>query len=204
MPLASPDDDLALFRRLANGPDGKAIAVLFDRYSRRFLATLQRRGFSQSDAEDVVHDCFLRLLSAGAALGRVAHPRAYIWRMLLNSASDSVAAMRLLRDAEPYNPDSEASSMHGESPHMNIDADSTLDIDKCLGAAWRMLVERAPDRAQALEWVAVDGLSGREISELLGRSYGATREYLSQCRHVLRELVRQACPDWEGDHYDIR
>ena len=94
--------------------------------------------------------------------------------------------------------------MHGESPHMNIDADSTLDIDKCLGAAWRMLVERAPDRAQALEWVAVDGLSGREISELLGRSYGATREYLSQCRHVLRELVRQACPDWEGDHYDIR
>jgi DNA-directed RNA polymerase specialized sigma24 family protein len=43
-----------------------------------------------------------------------------------------------------------------------------------------------PQAAAAIAWVAEDGLSIDELSALLGRSRGATRQFLSQSRKKAR------------------
>jgi RNA polymerase sigma-70 factor (ECF subfamily) len=44
----------------------------------------------------------------------------------------------------------------------------------------------APLHAQVVRWVAVEGLTPAEVAGLLGRSPGATREFLSQARKKAR------------------
>lgn len=43
-----------------------------------------------------------------------------------------------------------------------------------------------PLHASVMRWIAEDGLSNAEIEGLLGRSPGATREFVSQCRKKAR------------------
>jgi RNA polymerase sigma-70 factor (ECF subfamily) len=46
-----------------------------------------------------------------------------------------------------------------------------------------------PEAAQALSWVMDDELDLRSVASLLGRSYGATREFMSQIKHKLRLYI---------------
>lgn len=43
-----------------------------------------------------------------------------------------------------------------------------------------------PEHATALRWVVEDGLDNAALEQLLGRSPGATREFISQCRKKAR------------------
>lgn len=51
---------------------------------------------------------------------------------------------------------------------------------------WRHFQTEAPAHAAVLAWVVDDGLGIAEVAELLGRSPGATREFISQCRKRAR------------------
>ncbi|MGQ3095148.1 MAG: RNA polymerase sigma factor [Roseateles sp.] len=61
---------------------------------------------------------------------------------------------------------------------------------------WQRCAERfereQPQAAAVLRWVVDDGLGATEIAELLGRSPGATREFISQCRKKARHYFA----DW--------
>jgi RNA polymerase sigma-70 factor (ECF subfamily) len=43
-----------------------------------------------------------------------------------------------------------------------------------------------PVHANVMVWVVEDGLRNEDIAELLGRTPGATREFVSQCRKRAR------------------
>jgi RNA polymerase sigma factor (sigma-70 family) len=51
---------------------------------------------------------------------------------------------------------------------------------------WLRFLEEDPLHAQVMAWVVEDGLTNEDISQLLGRTPGATREFISQCRKRAR------------------
>lgn len=51
---------------------------------------------------------------------------------------------------------------------------------------WRRFVEESPQHAAVIRWISEDGLDTQQIAELLERTPGATREYISQCRKRAR------------------
>jgi RNA polymerase sigma-70 factor (ECF subfamily) len=59
-------------------------------------------------------------------------------------------------------------------------------LAECFERCWRRFTQAAPEHAQVVAWIAEDGLSHEEIAELLGRTPGATREFISQCRKRAR------------------
>lgn len=59
-------------------------------------------------------------------------------------------------------------------------------LAECFERCWRQFTQAAPEHAQVVAWIAEDGLSHEEIAELLGRTPGATREFISQCRKRAR------------------
>ena len=75
---------------------------------------------------------------------------------------------------------------------------SPEDVD-CVRRAWRAFTADHPQRAEALNLAILEEWSPVELADYLGRSYGATREYLSQCRKVLRGYVQH----WCGDHHQV-
>jgi DNA-directed RNA polymerase specialized sigma24 family protein len=48
--------------------------------------------------------------------------------------------------------------------------------------------EAEPKRAEVIEFI-LKGFSTEEIRLILGRSYGATREFMSQCRKKFRPFI---------------
>lgn len=59
-------------------------------------------------------------------------------------------------------------------------------LTDCFGRCWQRFESAAPEHAAVMSWIVRDGLSNEEISELLGRTPGATREFISQCRKRAR------------------
>ena len=57
---------------------------------------------------------------------------------------------------------------------------------------WRQFQDEDPLHASVMTWVVEDGLSTDDIAQLLGRTPGATREFVSQCR----KRARLYLADW--------
>ncbi len=57
---------------------------------------------------------------------------------------------------------------------------------QCFARCWDEFQAAAPEHALVISWIAGDGLTNEEIAQLLGRSPGATREFISQCRKRAR------------------
>lgn len=59
-------------------------------------------------------------------------------------------------------------------------------LDDCFRRCWRRFEAASPSHALVMAWIVEDGLSHEQIGELLGRTPGATREFISQCRKRAR------------------
>jgi RNA polymerase sigma factor (sigma-70 family) len=56
---------------------------------------------------------------------------------------------------------------------------------------WTRFLEEDPLHAQVMAWVVEDGLTNEDIAQLLGRTPGATREFISQCRKRARVYLAE-------------
>lgn len=59
-----------------------AFALLYDRLAGRLYGAARALGCTGPEAEDIVHDLFVRLVQSGAAFGEVADPEAYAFTSL--------------------------------------------------------------------------------------------------------------------------
>jgi RNA polymerase sigma factor (sigma-70 family) len=59
-------------------------------------------------------------------------------------------------------------------------------LDDCFKRCWRRFESASPSHALVMTWIVEDGLTHEQIGELLGRTPGATREFISQCRKRAR------------------
>ena len=56
-------------------------------------------------------------------------------------------------------------------------------------SGWQRFLEDDPLHAGVMAWIVEDGLSNDDIAELLDRTPGATREFISQCRKRARRYL---------------
>ena len=56
---------------------------------------------------------------------------------------------------------------------------------------WAQFQKDDPLRASVMSWIVEDGLSNDDIAQLLERSPGATREFISQCRKRVRVYLAE-------------
>lgn len=59
-------------------------------------------------------------------------------------------------------------------------------LAECFERCWQRFEQAAPAQAAVITWIVEDGLSHEQIAELLERTPGATREFISQCRKRAR------------------
>jgi RNA polymerase sigma factor (sigma-70 family) len=59
-------------------------------------------------------------------------------------------------------------------------------------SGWQRFQKEDPLHASVMTWVVEDGLSTDDIAQLLDRTPGATREFISQCRKAARRYLA----DW--------
>jgi len=177
------------------GPRAMLVAGrLFDAFAPQFLGFLMRQGLSEADSDDVVQGVFEKILRDPGRLVAVRNLRGYMWQMLRNAHVDFIRA----RARGPsYLPPLELPDVPVCQTSMEHQA-----YLECVEGAWQCFKSQLPDKATAIELVASGGLSGQELALALGRTYGAAREYLSQCRKALRTVILMRCGEQPAEMED--
>ena len=153
-------------------------AALADTYERshRRLRALAARYVGGQDAEDVLHDAFVRALQHGDSFRREATPATWLNRVVINACIDDFRKRSRRRMV-----DIESTSDH---PKLTTWPDPQKAI--LLRAALRSLT---PDAQRLCILHDVMGYSHREISASLGIPIGTSKSQLHVARHRLRRLM---------------
>ena len=135
---------------------------------------------SRAEAEDVVQDCFVRVLERRAKLNEVRDMRVWLVRIAWNLALDRRRRKRPDQMDEAF-----ARTLVGA----NLPADQAL-ADAANMAAVLSEMERLPARERhVLLLSAMDELGTAEIAAVLERSESATRALLFRARTRLKERL---------------
>jgi RNA polymerase sigma factor (sigma-70 family) len=198
-------DDLECFRILASASDptrNQAGMILYNRYAARFLGKLKHWRLSDATCEDIVQEVFRKLLSAKNLLD-IRNPAAYMWMMLTREACNEFRRSkreppidwRLPAAGEDPDDDSfRIEDIIDQMQKVDTRAPSPIELQECLDRAFASLEKRSPAKVLALQLAAWDGLGGEEIATVLGKKPGAARQYLSDARSLLEEILEQLCP----------
>jgi RNA polymerase sigma-70 factor (ECF subfamily) len=174
---------------------GAAIERALQLLDRSFFAILFResvRGLGDHEsARDLVQDTFIKVWLRCATFqgdsellpwirsilrhGLLDRLRKSTSEIALDTAEDQAGETQLriaeLSEEIIPRPDSEA---------------ARAQLDDCFKRCWRRFEAASPSHALVMAWIVEDGLTHEQIGELLGRTPGATREFISQCRKRAR------------------
>lgn len=76
--------------------------------------------------------------------------------------------------------------LSAESLATPVDDARRRELQACFKRCWERFEAAAPSHAAVIAWIVEDGFTHEEIGTLLGRTPGATREFISQCRKRAR------------------
>ena len=187
-------------REIASGGAAQeaAIALLFERYYRKFVSYLTIRRVAAQDAEDIVQDVFVNVVnSLRDSKADIRSARAYLYRSLHNRFVDHLRAKRPeVREAElaGRNDEEDAAIIERIADKLGFE-DEEHGFLECFQRALSSFFDDDEDSGTAIQ-MAVEGFSGEELAEVLGRTHGAAREFLRQCRKKFQTMLRELCLDY--------
>lgn len=184
----SNDEDVCL-NKIRKG--GKAreegISELFGLYCLPFKRYFIKHGLSSADADDLVQETFINIVRYCSTFRNECAIRIWLWKIARN------CMMTFFRKQKPRHEDIDDHAEIIPDPKTCVDAGPTLE--DCVKRAFLRFSEQDHDRSEMLTLAAIQGWSTKELSELLGRSLGATREYISQCRKHFKPYL-DVCRDY--------
>lgn len=143
-------------------------------------AFIVRRVKSPAEAEDILQDVFLKMLSSLNARNKVAHPRAWLFAIARNAVVDH---FRLRRPMIPLPED-----LAGHCP--DAGSGPMEEIGNCLAP---MMEALPPKIREALVLADRDGMKQRQVAERLGVSLPAVKSRILRGRSQMRRMIEDCC-----------
>lgn len=159
--------------------DEDAFRAFYDRTARGVWAYLARITGDRQAADDLLQECYYRLLRAKVAYDDETHRRNYLFRIATNLARDRYRR----RASAPDTIATEIDDAHGADTGAAARAETRADLHRALG--------RLKQRERELLWLAyAQGSSHEEIGAMLGLKKGSIKPLLFRARHKLAALLR--------------
>lgn len=147
-------------------------------------------------AEDIVQDAMIKVWQRCDSFRGEGHPVAWVRQIVRRTLLDA------LRAAPPEEPLQQEDGTLTSNAATAVAALSERiprpeDLrDKRMAQAayqqgWARFAQAHPEHAAVLRWVVEDGMELTDLAALLGRTSGATREYVSQCRKKARPFLEE-------------
>jgi len=163
--------------------DRRAQQELFRKHAPRMFGVCLRYCSSREDAEDLLHDGFVKLFSVIGSFKKESSLETWMTRVFVNEAISRIR--RKKSRGEWLSLDDNTDVAEEES---NPETDPDFTVDEVLAA-----IQLLPDKYRIiLNLYAIEKRSHREISELTGMSEGASKSQLSRARVLLRNLMNNS------------
>lgn len=139
-----------------------------------------KRVRSGPEAEDILHDVFLKMLASLGPAARVGNLRAWLFTVARNAVADHFRSRRPTRELPE--------DLADQAPPP--DSAPLLDVGACL----RPMIDALPERIRAALVLAdLEGLRQREVAERLGVSLPAVKSRVLRGRHMIRGMIEECC-----------
>jgi len=157
--------------------DEEVFRAFYDRTARVLWAYLSRTTGDAQAADDLLQECYYRLLKSTVPFESEAHRRNYLYRIATNLVRDAKRGPRPLFDAGVEMADMPA-------PESRVDPEGRADVRRAFG--------RLKPRERSLLWLAyAHGSSHSEIADVLGLKTGSIKLLLFRARRKLAARLRQ-------------
>lgn len=157
--------------------DEDAFRAFYDRTARALWAYLARITGERQAADDLLQECYYRLLRARVAYDDDAHRRNYLFRIATNLSKDRYRRRAAAPELVP-----EMDETHGADTASAARAERRTDLNRAMA--------RLKRRERELLWLAyAQGSSHKEIGETLGLKTGSIKPLLFRARHKLAALL---------------
>ncbi|HEY0162150.1 MAG TPA: sigma-70 family RNA polymerase sigma factor [Edaphobacter sp.] len=180
--MASTEEYSLVFASAENVESKIDLTALVESYSALLFRVAYSFLRSQSEAEDVVQDTFVRVLEHRGTLPAVRDMRVWLIRIAWNLAIDRRRRIR---------PEQMDDSFIEGLVSKNVSAEKAFDEAQRMKAVLRE-IERLPSAERhVLLLSALEELDSREIANVLGRTESAARAMLFRARTRLRERLEK-------------
>ena len=175
-------EEKLLLKEVSKGNE-KAFRILYDRYFDRLAAFIFKLCKCETVTEEIVQDIFLKLWINRHLLDQLDCPKAYIFSMARNSSIDYFR--RLARETNLI------SALSAQLQIANNDIEDRLHAKEL-----RRLIEEAVDQLSAqkkkiFKLSKEEGLSHKEIAEVMQLSKSTVKNHLSETLQYVREHLSQ-------------
>lgn len=182
------ESDEALVRKIRQNKNG-ALGVLYDRYAPTLLGICMRYCGNRQDAEDVLHDGFIKVLkqvhtfkpqSTGSFEG-------WMKRIIVNTA------LNFLRGHNKENRFLDVMSIQDKIPDVTDEPNLWKTLDEQVGKEkiMEMICELPAGYRTVFNLYVFEEYSHREIAEKLQFSENTSKSQLSKARILLRKKIYQ-------------
>lgn len=146
-------------------------------------------------ARDLVQDTFIKVWQRCATFHGDSELRPWVRTIMRHTMLDAFrrAGAQVSLDDHGESAEIEArivelSAAQVPAPH---DEAHSRQLAETFQRCWARFEMDCPAHAAVITWIGEDGLDNAAVAQLLGRSPGATREYISQCRKKVRVYLAE-------------
>jgi len=182
--------DWALVQQCASGDEDACTRLVTDHQRMVYQLGLHLLGDPQ-EAADLSQEVFLRIFRTLAQFRGQSTLRTWIYRIVVNQASNRQRWWRRRRRAQQVALDDHTAA-HGELPESRSYAmpDQVLQQREIAGRVWQALDQLPFDQRAVIVLREIDGLSYEEIATSLGVAVGTVKSRLARARGTLRAALR--------------
>jgi RNA polymerase sigma-70 factor (ECF subfamily) len=179
----SRDAAIELFSRIAAG-DEEAYRLVFHYYNARLFYSVLKLVKSNTEAEEIIQETFLRLWLRRATLPGIENPPAWLFTVSSNLALDT-----LRKQAKERQLLKGVGSLQKE-----VQPDSGFSLEaKDIQLLLRQAINQLPpSRRMVFEMSRNEGLNRRDIAEKLHISENTVKNQLTSALHFIRDYIEKA------------
>jgi RNA polymerase sigma-70 factor (ECF subfamily) len=181
--LSKRNQATEIIQLLREGRNDEAL-MLFEKYGFRkeFIGFAMKRNINYDDASDLVQKFTIdKLYMKSNSIKNIEFARTWMYRVFSNMVNDQGRMLKKNREV-PLDEDRDQS----QAPKISDVKSQTRS--GCVQEQLAKFREAEPKRAEVLDYILLNK-GTEEIRLIIGRSYGATREYMSQCRKKFRSFT---------------
>lgn len=174
-----------------------AFERLYDAHALRMLRYFARQGLRAEEGEDALQETFLHAVRAIDGFRGSDGPSlaAWLWAIARNCLTNVLRRRLDEESLDAHADDDTLDALLAANPSLTVRDVPASGLEDCVAAAYAAFEAAHPGRGEALRLYTTEGWSGVDFAAWLGRSHGAAREYLSQCRARFIPFVRH-CREW--------
>lgn len=148
------------------------------------------------DAEDAVHDTFLRSMRWDGRPAEVVNLRAWLFRVLRNLCLDRLRARARRRTIIV---DVDAAEVQARTAGGQCTPEAALIASDSLSRVAAAMAALPPEQAGTLSLIVVEGLTYAEVAWAMDVPVGTVRSRLNTARRTLRAALETKTPSQEED-----